>query len=100
MHFIFILTLNAISSGEIRYQPGRPLLFEPRSGDCGCDLDTTLSPSCHPLIPTFAALHLHLCLFVPFISILNSPLPLKLTSEASPPIPASPSACIKSNGTH
>lgn len=43
MHSIFILTLNAIPSLEIRYPPGCPLLFKPRSEDSSYDLDTALS---------------------------------------------------------
>lgn len=88
------------SSWEIRHQPGCRLLFEPRSEDSGYNLETTLSHSCYPLVATFAALCLYPHLFIPFISILISQLPLNPTSKASPPILASPITCIKSNGTH
>lgn len=63
MHSIFILTLNGISSPEIRYQPGCPLLFQPRSEDSCYRAETALSPvdlmlSLHP-IPLQHCLYLH-----------------------------------------
>lgn len=97
MHSIFILTLNGISSLEIRYQPGCPLLFQPRSEDSSYDLDT--ARCCLSLILSFPLSNP--VALSPFISILTSPLPPSrahlrgLTSS-----PASPIARIKSNGTH
>lgn len=87
MHCIFILTLNGISSLEIRYQLGCPLLFQPRSEDSSYDLDTAPSSgSFYSLLPLFPSLTLSLypLYLPPYLS--HFFLSFSLTSEASPPL--------------
>lgn len=73
-HFIFILTLNAISSWEIRHQPSSPLLFEPRSEDW-------LRPRYHSL-SFLPSSHSHLCYY---LSLFPSIYPFYLHSYLSTP---------------
>lgn len=70
MHSIFILTLNGISSPEIRYQPGCPLLFQPRSEDSCYRAETALSPV--DLMLSLCPIPLQHWLFIAFICFLTS----------------------------